>query len=74
MIRVAGDVRQPDCARQPPAVRRLGPALASIRGKSEDRDPAEVDLLFAGQREQQIDRPFIAVELEHELLWFVRSA
>src|SRR6516164_5971891 len=37
-------------------------------GESQDRDFGEIDLLLAGQREQQIDRPFITVELEHELV------
>jgi len=37
-------------------------------GEGQDRDFGEIDLLFAGQREQQIDRPFVPVEVEHELL------
>ncbi len=38
-------------------------------GQRQDRDLAEIDLLLARQRQQQIDRPLIAVELEDQLLW-----
>src|SRR5205823_11415433 len=34
----------------------------------QDRDLPEIDLLLAGQCEQQIDRPFVPIELEDELL------
>ena len=36
-------------------------------GEGQDRNPAEVHLLLAGQCQQKVYRPLIPIELEHEL-------
>ena len=45
-----------------------GDKVEILIGQRQDRDPGEIDLLLTGQCEQQIDRPLIPVELEHELV------
>ncbi len=48
---------------QPPG---LAHELEVLVGQRQDRDPGQVDLLLAGQLQQHVDRPAVAVQVQDE--------